>query len=135
MQTFLPYANFADSAKCLDRQRLGKQRVECLQLLKAINFGGAWVNHPATKMWLGYSPLLAEYGIRICEEWIKRGYKDTCLAKIMEFSINDRPSIPNWIGNEEFHISHQSNLVRKKPEHYRQFFPTVPDNIPYIWPI
>ena len=31
MQTFLPYSNFKKSAKCLDRQRLGKQRVEALK--------------------------------------------------------------------------------------------------------
>lgn len=28
MQTFLPYQNFVASARVLDRQRLGKQRVE-----------------------------------------------------------------------------------------------------------
>ena len=36
MQTFLPYADFAASAKCLDYRRLGKQRIECLQILTAI---------------------------------------------------------------------------------------------------
>jgi hypothetical protein len=25
-------------------------------------------------------------------------------------------------------------LVRKLPDHYRQFFPDVPDNLPYFWP-
>ena len=34
MQTFLPYPDFARSAAVLDRQRLGKQRVEVLQILK-----------------------------------------------------------------------------------------------------
>lgn len=36
MQTFLPYEDFNQSTAVLDRQRLGKQRVEALQLLKAI---------------------------------------------------------------------------------------------------
>ena len=36
MQTFLPYASFEESAKVLDRQRLGKQRVECLQIFNAL---------------------------------------------------------------------------------------------------
>lgn len=36
MQTFLPYPDFRQSAKVLDRARLGKQRVECLQLARAI---------------------------------------------------------------------------------------------------
>jgi len=30
MQTFLPYPGFADSARVLDRRRLGKQRGEAL---------------------------------------------------------------------------------------------------------
>ena len=36
MQTFLPFQDFAASAKVLDMKRLGKQRVETLQVLKAI---------------------------------------------------------------------------------------------------
>jgi hypothetical protein len=35
MQTFLPYPDFARSAACLDYRRLGKQRVECLQIHRA----------------------------------------------------------------------------------------------------
>lgn len=41
MQTFLPYPNFAASARVLDNRRLGKQRVECVQILKAIQPGYA----------------------------------------------------------------------------------------------
>ncbi len=36
MQTFLPYADFERSAAVLDRQRLGKQRVETLQIFQAL---------------------------------------------------------------------------------------------------
>ena len=32
MQTFLPYADFQRSAQVLDYKRLGKQRVEALQI-------------------------------------------------------------------------------------------------------
>ncbi len=52
MQTFLPYPDFKRSAKVLDYRRLGKQRVEALQILKALqveNYG--WRNHPIVKMW------------------------------------------------------------------------------------
>ena len=37
MQTFLPYSSFYQSARVLDRQRLGKQRVETLQILKSLS--------------------------------------------------------------------------------------------------
>ncbi|MFN7881952.1 MAG: pyrimidine dimer DNA glycosylase/endonuclease V, partial [bacterium] len=33
MQTFLPSPSFAESARILDNKRLGKQRVECKQIL------------------------------------------------------------------------------------------------------
>lgn len=85
MQTFLPYSDFKQSAQCLDNKRLGKQRVEALQILKAItdpSYG--WQNHPAVKMWRGYEHALSKYALEICDEWIKRGFKDTCADKIME---------------------------------------------------
>ncbi|HMC68015.1 MAG TPA: pyrimidine dimer DNA glycosylase/endonuclease V, partial [Mycobacteriales bacterium] len=36
MQTFLPYSRFDASAAVLDDLRLGKQRVETLQILRAL---------------------------------------------------------------------------------------------------
>ncbi|GAA3827626.1 pyrimidine dimer DNA glycosylase/endonuclease V [Nocardioides panacisoli] len=40
MQTFLPYADFARSARSLDPKRLGKQRVEALQVVRALTTAG-----------------------------------------------------------------------------------------------
>lgn len=139
MQTFLPFENYAESAACLDRQRLGKQRVEVLQILQALsnpNSTSNWRNHPAVLMWKGYEWQLGIYGVCICDEWKSRGYKDNCLPQIRELSIEFTPSHkkPEWL-NEEFCRAHQSNLLRKFPEHYKQFFPAdVPNNLPYIWP-
>ncbi len=36
MQTFLPYESFEKSAQTLDWRRLGKQRVEGMQIINAI---------------------------------------------------------------------------------------------------
>jgi Pyrimidine dimer DNA glycosylase len=36
MQTFLPFPSFEESARVLDNKRLGKQRVETMQILKAL---------------------------------------------------------------------------------------------------
>ena len=125
MQTFLPYADFAASAYALDRQRLGKQRVENLQIMRALTLPEAgWKNHPATKMWEGHEWALLEYQRAICAEWGSRGYKDTCLDKteqrFLEF-MNYNPvnyDMPSWLGDEAFHASHRSNLLRKDPDHY-----------------
>jgi len=134
MQTFLPYPSFAQSAQCLDRQRLGKQRVEALQLLKALNGETkGWVNHPCVKMWKGYEECLILYGLVICQEWGNRGYKDTCLAKILAYRKDGSFTWPSWLGHKAFHDSHKSNLLRKDPVHYSQFGWDVPNNLPYVW--
>jgi hypothetical protein len=136
MQTFLPYEDFAKSAQCLDRQRLGKQRVEVLQILKALNGEtSGWANHPATRMWRGSESYLIEYGKAICLEWIGRGYKDTCYGKIVDYRNKFQDSTrPTWLGNPDFHRSHQSNLVRKDPKFYGPKFSGVADNLAYVWP-
>lgn len=136
MQTFLPTSNFAESAKYLDYRRLGKQRVEVLQLLNSFhkpNYKG-WKNHPAREMWRGYENALVMYGQAICNEWISRGYKDTCFGKITaHYNGNLNSELPSWVGREDIHLSHKSNLIRKYPEYYKPFWPDVPDNLEYIW--
>lgn len=134
MQTFLPYPGFTDTARVLDYKRLGKQRVETWQIIRAL--GGhtkGWVNHPATRMWRGHTDALALYGTAICIEWVRRGYKDTLLPRFMELRREDFV-MPPWLGHSDFHLSHRSNLIRKDPEHYRKYWPGVPENLPYIWP-
>ena len=135
MQTFLPYNDFTKSAKVLDRQRLGKQRVEVLQLLKALNGETkGWVNHPAAKMWRGYENCLVVYGLSICTEWIERGYKDTCFAKILAYrDYKTAIVVPPWLGREDFHESHRSNLLRKNPEYYSQFGWGESPDLEYVW--
>lgn len=140
MQTFLPSEDFALSAMTLDRQRLGKQRVETLQIMKTLaglSKNGGWKNHPAVKMWRGHEDYLMLYQIAICEEWISRGYKDTCLWKTFDFlsQIEYPSTYPEWLGNEKIHSSHRSNLLRKYPEHYRKFNWLESDNIEYVWPV
>jgi Pyrimidine dimer DNA glycosylase len=137
MNTFLPYADFAASAQTLDRQRLGKQRVENLQIMKVLIHGGGWSNHPAVKMWRGYESGLMAYQLAIVTEWCDRGYQDTCLRKTWDMFVAWRePSNPkpHWLGDYDFHRSHQSNLVRKDPQHYGPLFPGVPPYLAYVWP-
>jgi hypothetical protein len=139
MQTFLPYADFSRSAKVLDYRRLGKQRVECKQILLALDkVSGGWVNHPAVKMWRGHRASLAYYGLTMCREWIARGYNDSLLPyfvdEYQQASNQCHNHAPDWMGNADFHLSHQSNLVRKLPEHYQPLWPDVPSDLPYVWP-
>jgi len=140
MQTFLPYADFQHSAMTLDRMRLGKQRVEVVQILNALTGKSkGWTNHPATRMWRGYEPALALYGIVICDEWTQRGYRDTCRQKILDTvadcELHKKPVVmPDWLGDEVFHASHQSSLYRKNPSHYG-IFGFCDDVADYVWPV
>jgi hypothetical protein len=135
VNTFLPYADFVQVAQSLDDRRLGKQRVEALQILKAnLGLTVGWRNHPASVMWRGNEGMLAAYAITMCNEWVKRGYADNTKGQVIELMKKYKLKAikkPWWLGTEEFHKSHQSNLKRKLPEHY-QF--DVPDDLPYQWP-
>jgi hypothetical protein len=134
MQTFLPLPSMGESIRCLDNKRLGKQRVEAFQILKALRGEykktGAWENHPATKMWRGYEDALTLYKDLCIEEWILRGFNNN-----MEFKKEHTSNLPPWIGRDSIHASHRSNLLRKDSDHYSQFNWKEPDDLPYVWPV
>ena len=137
MQTFLPYEDFTLSAQCLDYRRLGKQRVEALQIFNALEgiptksgrqYTG-WLNHPAVTMWRGYEEALLLYRNKMIEEWILRGYNNT-----MEMvGVSDDVEMPHWLGNEKLHSSHRSNLLRKDLEFYSQYGWRETPNLEYYW--
>jgi Pyrimidine dimer DNA glycosylase len=149
VQTFLPYPDFERSAHALDPKRLGKQRVETIQVVRAlVRPGYGWANHPAVLMWKGFEEALGRYGITCCRAWTELGFSDTCALTITEdlkaagvdtirpqheLAAADR--LPAWLGDGALHLSHQSALVRKDPEYYRPLFPDAPHNLEYVWPI
>jgi hypothetical protein len=92
-----------------------------------------WYNHPATKMWKGHESCLRKYIQTVCKVWVMRGYEDTILTKLgtLEFGSD---TVPDWVGNESFHSSHRSNLLRKDKEWYGKFGWKEKNNLPYIWP-
>jgi hypothetical protein len=149
VQTFLPHPGFRESALVLDRRRLGKQRVEALQMLRGLTVPGyGWRRHPAVRMWTGYEEALVRYGLEVCRVWRERGYRDGCAAQLVAQFAAARPGtavrgqrelaeageLPPWLGDDAFHRSHRSALVRKDPETYTPLFPQVPDDLPYVWP-
>lgn len=154
MQTFLPYRCFLASARCLDDKRLGKQRVEALQILNALRKQRAgeegpigWINHPATVMWKNH-PMLLDFYRGVCiREWVNRGFTNTMkhfldLTVVSDESVRtiqkileEQVGAPAWLGDHAFHASHRSNLLRKFPEHYAPLFgEQVTPDLPYVWP-
>jgi hypothetical protein len=149
VQTFLPYADFEQSARALDTKRLGKQRVECIQVVRGLTRSDyGWRHHPAVLMWKGHEESLGRYAFTCCEVWSERGFADTCAATIgadlatagvtavrSQPELADAGLLPPWVGDEQFHRSHQSSLLRKDPAHYGPLFPGVPDDLEYVWPV
>ena len=150
MQTFVPEGRDFDLGfMALDYRRLGKQRVEAWQILNVLrgvdNEGKpkkhkGWVNHPAVRMWQGYEVALARYGILCCSIWKGRGYNDSLYTRFlgvrnMLAESGSGIGTPPWLDNNDLVLSHKSNLIRKFPDHYRKFWPEVPDDLPYIWPV
>jgi len=140
MQTFLPYPDFKKSAECLDYRRLGKQRIEAKQiidLLEKYDKGEdisklPWGNHPAVRMWIGYTDMLKLYYNHIVMEWISRGYKNNMKLYTVKLDTT-KQYLPNWFGRKDFHDAHKSNLLRKDKKFYGKYNWDVPDNLPYKW--
>ena len=133
MQTFLPYYDIVKSLECLDDKRLGKQRSEADHIYRIVKLGleSRWKRHPTVLMWKGYGDAIAVYRNMALRVWADRGFRN---IKLKMVPIPSTVSWPSWIGDERFHASHRSNLLRKKPEWYGRYNWTEPPDLPYFWP-
>ena len=138
MQTFLPYADLTESLRVLDNKRLGKQRVETYQIISAITgrlkldgtpYKG-WINHPCSVMWRNHVPLLKMYLNESIDEWVSRGFKNTMDKEDID---EEEVTYPDWFGNQKFHDSHKSNLLKKDFDFYSQYRWNVDATNPYVW--
>lgn len=143
MQTFLPYKNFEESVKSLDYRRLGKQRVEAMQILNVltgVQTTNGWRNHPAVTMWIGYEDALKLYHDYCILEWISRGYKNNMELKILrtetDYLINSI-EYPWWLGDEPFHRAMRARLIEKDKAFYLPKFPNDEgfNDGKYFWPV
>ena len=133
MNVFLPYADFAKSTACLDPKRLGNQIYrECYTLIR-----GGWPNHPAAKIWANYKKALAQYCLAGLEELSKRGRHYPKWIQYYESVNKSAPDtgLPKCVGNEAFHASHRSNLLKKDFAWYGRFGWAEPADLPYVWTV
>ena len=124
MQTFLPYGrDFEKSAACLDTKRLGKQRLEANQILKALDTGQGWIHHPITKMWAGYENALKFYFNAILREWINRGFQNNfTFAKVGLGPLG----FPRWLTEDSpIMAAHKASLSAKDHSHYNHLWPHI----------
>jgi hypothetical protein len=152
LQTFLPMVTgfginrggFPGCALVLDNKRLGKQRVECVQILNTLEGRSkGWRHHPAVLMWAGHEVCLRVYLNCIIDEWVNRGFKNSIplylLGPEVDRQLESGEYFPEWFKDDSVisrvASSHRSNLLRKDPEWYGQFGWKEPDNLPYVWPV
>lgn len=110
--------------------------MECKALLTSIETKSGWYTHPCTQMWVTCEAALVNYAIEICKESRSRNCNDQMLPYFENLAIKyGKVYMPYWLGQEDFHASHRSNLLRKLPSWYKWLNWKEPDNLPYVWPI
>jgi len=93
-----------------------------------------WINHPAVLQWKNYLNALKLYYNTAVLIWNKQKKKDGSPVKQKQpLNIQGPIIFPPWLGNSKFHLSHQSNLLRKNKEYYSKYF-DCDDNLSYYWP-
>jgi len=153
IQTWLPLPDFAESARTLTDGHLQDQRLHVLELLEFYHsveesqLPEEYEPHrlltneaPIIRMWKGYVPQLAEYGLECCEEWgVRKAMLDPLYEHIsfhLECAIGEEVDLtkPNWFGDVDFHLSHQAALLKKNRQHYQRYFMADGDRA-VVWPV
>ncbi len=160
MQTFMPYADFEQTARVLDNKRLNKQALEGWQIMMT-NLGldpegnhrepKGWRNHPAVKMWQGHEQALLHYIGAMVVEWKSRGYNSTIFDKAertyeravsLGLVDDEQPApLPAWLTDEplldRITSSHRTALLCKDYGWYHQFAwaedSGEPSTYDYVW--
>jgi len=148
MITFLPVKSFVKSMEYLDDARLSSQRSNAAKILEILTQEvvipskerpicgfdpklAVWERHPAVQMWVGHEEWLKLYLACAIGEWVSRGYSNTIRVPTYDTSKQYQPK---WLGYEDLHQSHRSNLIRKAPSIYHQYWPEEDNDLVYFWP-
>jgi hypothetical protein len=152
MQVFLPEPDFDLVAQQLDTKRLVKQLLEGRQIMTILvgeSKSNAWKNHPAVRMFDGYSYALYNYLRAIRNEMQRRDYKwekNWNEIERMSEGLTDT-GLPEWMLDDPtfYHVltTHRGRLYEKAPELYPQYrteyeiyqkYVCCPGKCTYYWP-
>jgi len=144
MLVILPYANVTDSLRILCNDDLIDQIRQCeiiLQILAEPNTDESKLL--VHKMWRGYESAVLWHTIQACQEfdlrapqWQRRTLAVTRRSWLRAQKAGWRlpPLMPRWFGYRLVHMSHQSHLIRHRPDTYARHWPDVPLDMPLLWP-
>lgn len=139
MQTFLPYPDFLKSAESLDKKRCWKQVVEARQIIDCLEGKKVgWKNHPAVKMWEGYTDFLKEYYNVFLKVCITKHKINTSMEPMVIPYYNEKVlQKPFWWEQRLFHRSMRARLIEKDEVFYLPKFPNDKgyNGGKYWWPV
>ena len=132
MQLYLPYPDFEKSVQCLTTNHLNRVRTNCQLMAKAFLEPSRWCYHPSFKAWKPYYKAFQYYHDCVVKEWIGRGFNTK--AVLFGAPKPERKDMPWFIGNDRYHSSMRSNLIRLNFT-YKERCEWVEDGKqPYLWP-
>lgn len=135
MQVFRPYIDWRKSARVLDDRRLGKQRVECKQVLNAIlrklglivDGKRGWLNHPIVLTYFNSGrPYIADLAgfFRACvDEWRARGYSSSITLEDISGLLSRVDSAEGTPVTHVHEVEYRRILLLKDLNYYFQVFP------------
>lgn len=152
IQTWLPLPDFRQSLASLHDEDLERVRWNVLYLLEKFHdveqtelpmhyratVTRLVVHSPIWQMWQGHEVQLAEYGLEACEEFSVRHHGPDPVYELIQFhqesaiSENNDMGKPVWFGDVDFHLGHQSALLKLRPAFYRGVF--IDSSHPLVWP-
>ncbi|MCS7094410.1 MAG: pyrimidine dimer DNA glycosylase [Thaumarchaeota archaeon] len=135
MQIFRPYVDWRRSADVLDDRRLGKQRVECMQVLNVILRKLGWIND-GRKGWLNHPIGLLYYNsgkpyvrdivgfFNACvQEWVNRGFRNSIDLSDISHLLARVEGTEGTPITRIHELEYRRVLLVKDPAHYVRAFP------------
>jgi hypothetical protein len=149
MNTFLPYADYEQTAQCLRSRDLETQILHVRLLLDTLHEVDeltvqAWQNHPIVSMWRGHEAQLATYGLAMSEEWNNRTGNDP-ESEYFQWHLDNvscvddfEMSKPKWMEDKRMEVvmsNHRGILLFKDAAWYSKFGWNVGPCSSYFWPV
>ena|SRR5690349_14454490 len=147
MYTFLPYADFEESARVLLLEDLEKQVVHTIIALDCLHERDsltvqAWGRHPLMNMWRGYEVQLTLYGQAMLEQLKLRERASELYAKRLQWHYDTatfpegfKMEKPPWWSDEQqirwVERSSRSLLIRRDHRYVSVFPDAQPNLAPY----
>lgn len=115
------------TAEILDKKRLNKQIIECVQLLNAIKgISNAWKNHPCAIQYRDNVEWLENYMLCI------KAYRDGDIDNALSFNNRCVEMTPSF-HIEEYFNQMKRRLFTKNQEHYKQWRHLGVSNENWYW--